>query len=134
MTLNLPTVLAVAGLLLWIAAQYGLIALALRDLLRRPVVRGGNRVAWALAILAVPFIGPLLYAAWHPGALPSAPRRLPRAPRRGIRPRPLALDAPDASGTCPPEICPPERPAPGAGLSERRRRRRRPLDQVGQGR
>ncbi len=123
MTPNLPTILSVAGLVLWIVAQYGLIALALRDLLRRPVVRGGNRVAWALAILAIPFVGPLAYAAWHPGVLPAAPRRLPRAPQRGVRPRSVPGAAVD--GTCPPEICPPEQtPA----LAAPGRRRRMPLD------
>ncbi len=125
MTLNLPTVLAVVGLLLWIAAQYGLIALALRDLMRRPVVRGGNRVTWTLVILAVPFIGPLLYVAWHPGVLPAAPRNFPRAPRRGARPRPIPPDDDAAPGTCPPEICPPEQAAVPASSG---RGRRRPLD------
>lgn len=133
-TPNLPTALTVAGLVLWIATQYALIAFALRDLLRRPVVRGGNKVAWALAILAVPFIGPLLYAAWHPGVLPRAPRRLPRAPRRGIRPRSVPLDEAAASGTCPTGICPPEQTTPAAAPPVRRRRQRQPLDHAGRAR
>ena len=122
MTLNLPTVLAVAGLVLWIVAQYGLVALALRDLLRRPAVRGGNKVAWGLAILAIPFVGPLVYAAWHPGVLPETPRRLSRAPRRGSRPRPASVGDTAASETCPPEICPPDQAVPAPAASPRRRR------------
>lgn len=53
-------------ILLLTAVQYGLIAIALRDLLRRPSVRGNNKVAWGLIILTLPFIGPLLYSYMGP--------------------------------------------------------------------
>ncbi|MGB3306972.1 MAG: PLD nuclease N-terminal domain-containing protein [Thermomicrobiales bacterium] len=43
-------------------AQYTLMAYALRDLWRRPRVRGDNKVIWGLAILCVPFAGALVYS------------------------------------------------------------------------
>jgi len=42
-------------------AQYTLMAYALRDLWRRPRVRGDNKVIWGLVILCVPFAGALVY-------------------------------------------------------------------------
>jgi hypothetical protein len=99
-------------LLPWIAAHYGLIALAMRDLLRRPAVRGGNPVAWGLVILGVPIAGPLAYAALHPGVLPARPPR----PRPARRPRRAALSA----GTCPAGVCPPD-PATADPATPRRR-------------
>jgi phospholipase D-like protein len=67
------------------AAQYGLTIYALRDLARRPSVRGNNKVAWGLVILTLPFFGPLLYTYMGPTSfLPRdrLPSRLPRRPRR----------------------------------------------------
>lgn len=58
-----------ALVLLLMAVQYGLIAIALRDLLRRPSVRGNNKVAWGLIILTLPFVGPLLYSYMGPTSL-----------------------------------------------------------------
>lgn len=43
------------------AAQYILAAQALRDLLRRPSVRGGNKTLWGIVILTIPIAGALLY-------------------------------------------------------------------------
>ncbi len=60
------------------AAQYGLVVYALRDLARRPRVRGDNKVVWALVILALPFVGALLYAAVGPTSF--LPRDEPLAP------------------------------------------------------
>ena len=78
---NLATVLLVVALLLWIGIHYGLIAWALRDLLLRPRVRGGNKIAWALLILIVPVVGPLVYAVYGPASF--LPRRVvPRG--RGV--------------------------------------------------
>src|SRR4051794_14783465 len=48
------------------AIQYGLAVYALRDLARRPSVRGGNKVTWALFILSIPVAGPLLYSYMGP--------------------------------------------------------------------
>jgi hypothetical protein len=59
----------------WVAAllvislamvQYGLIVITMRDLLRRPSVRGENKVVWGLVIVCLPFIGPLIYGYMGP--------------------------------------------------------------------
>ena len=44
---------------------YVLSAVALKDLYRRPGVRTGNKVGWALAILCLPIVGALLYEHWE---------------------------------------------------------------------
>lgn len=41
--------------------QYSLMYLAMKDLVRRPRVRGDNKVAWALVVLCVPILGALYY-------------------------------------------------------------------------
>jgi hypothetical protein len=73
------------AILLLAAAQYGLTIYAVRDLLRRPSVRGDNKIAWGLVILTLPFFGPILYAYMGPTSF------LPRA-RNPARPthRPAA--------------------------------------------
>ncbi len=43
------------------AAQYTLVFQAIRDLMRRPRVRGNIKSAWALLILCVPILGALAY-------------------------------------------------------------------------
>lgn len=57
--------------------QYGLIAYALRDLVRRSAVRGGSRFSWALVILCVPFAGPLIYGVMGPAGFLPRPNRPP---------------------------------------------------------
>lgn len=64
--------------ILWIAAQYGLAIWALRDLWQRPRVRGDNKVLWALLILIVPILGPILYSSLGPASF--LPRSTPRRP------------------------------------------------------
>lgn len=51
----------IAAILLFAAVYYGLAFVALRDLRRRPSVRGHNKTAWALAILCLPILGATLY-------------------------------------------------------------------------
>lgn len=47
-----------------IAIEFGLIVLALRDLIKRERrVRGDNKAVWALVILLISWIGPVLYFA-----------------------------------------------------------------------
>jgi len=93
---DLRTVLLVVALLLWIGIHYSLIAWALRDLALRPRVRGGNKVAWALLILIVPVIGPLVYAVYGPASFLSRPPLTPPRPRRpDDEPRPSRLDRRD---------------------------------------
>jgi len=78
----------VIAVLLLAAAQYGLTIYALRDLQRRPSVRGNNKVAWGLVIITLPFVGPLLYTYMGPTSFLPRERRANRAalrsaPRRG---------------------------------------------------
>ena len=56
-TLALATVIVAFGV-----AQYILVAQALRDLIRRPRVRGGNKMSWALLIICVPILGAFFYS------------------------------------------------------------------------
>ena len=67
-------------IVLWGSAQYGLAAYTLRDLQRRPRVRGDNKVAWALIILALPLVGALLYASIGPTSFLPRPNRPPTHP------------------------------------------------------
>jgi len=41
--------------------QLALIGIALRDLVRRERVKGGNKLIWGLVIVFVQYIGPILY-------------------------------------------------------------------------
>jgi len=41
--------------------QYSLMYLAMKDLVRRPRVRGDNKVAWAIIVLCLPIVGALWY-------------------------------------------------------------------------
>lgn len=72
--------------ILWIAAQYGLAIWALRDLWHRPRVRGDNKMLWALLILIVPILGPLLYSSLGPASfLPRSTSRRPEFRRPVLR-------------------------------------------------
>ncbi len=62
-------VLAVSGL------YYLLTALAIQDLMRRPVVRGDNKLVWVFVIVCIPIVGALTYG--YMGAASF----LPRSPR-----------------------------------------------------
>jgi hypothetical protein len=55
-TAMLATLIVILG-----AAQYALCVQAIRDLCRRPRVRGENKVLWALGILCVPIAGGIVY-------------------------------------------------------------------------
>ena len=67
------------AIVLWGAMQYGLVYYTLRDLLRRPRVRGDNKVVWALVILTLPLVGALLYASIGPTSFLPRGARLPAA-------------------------------------------------------
>ena len=73
--------LLVSAVLLWGAVQYGLMVWAVRDLMRRPRVRGGNKVLWCMLILTVPIVGALVYAMAAPLGPIIRPRRLFVSPR-----------------------------------------------------
>ncbi|MBA2518162.1 MAG: PLDc N-terminal domain-containing protein [Chloroflexia bacterium] len=74
-------------IVIWIVAQFGLAGWALRDLWQRPRVRGDNKVVWALMILMLPVVGPLVYSSFGPTSF---------LPRPG-RPRPPVSDPEDHS-------------------------------------
>ena len=56
-TLALATLVVAFGV-----TQYTLVVQAIRDLIRRPRVRGGNKMSWALLIICVPIFGAFLYS------------------------------------------------------------------------
>ena len=57
----LQTIILAALIVGFVCAQYILAVLAIRDLIRRPRVRGGNKVSWGLTILCLPIAGALIY-------------------------------------------------------------------------
>jgi len=61
-------------------AWYGLQVHALRDLRRRPRVRGDNKVLWALLILCLPIGGALIYLSAGPTSFIARPDGRPRSP------------------------------------------------------
>jgi len=88
---DLKTLLLILAVLLWAGVQYGLMTWALRDLMRRPRVRGENKMLWGLLILTVPVIGSVFYIS----VAPVSP--MARAPRLIVPPRRLtARDDPAA--------------------------------------
>ncbi len=71
--------------------QYGLMVYAIRDLRRRPRVRGSNKVLWALVVLCVPFAGALVYAVYGPTSFRDRPLPPPADPARRLGlPSPLS--------------------------------------------
>ncbi len=44
-----------------VVIQLVLIGIALRDLVRRKRVKGGNKLVWGLVIVFIQYIGPILY-------------------------------------------------------------------------
>jgi ATP/ADP translocase len=56
------TMVAVIGPL--IVIQLSLMIAALIDLARREAVRGGSKLVWALVIVLINIIGPILYLLW----------------------------------------------------------------------
>ncbi len=41
-----------------------LVVIAFRDLIKRKRVRGGNKVLWGILIIALEFVGPIIYLFW----------------------------------------------------------------------
>ncbi len=78
--MTVQTALAIALVAGLGAAQYILAFQSLRDLARRPRVRGGNKVAWALLILCLPIAGALIYSWMGPTSLLRRPQAPPAAP------------------------------------------------------
>jgi hypothetical protein len=77
--MSLQRWLLAATVIIIAAVQYGLVFYSIRDLARRPTVRGNNRVAWGLLILAVPLAGALIYGMMGPTSFLPRPNRPPRS-------------------------------------------------------
>lgn len=84
--MSVQTAIAIALVVGLGAAQYTLMIQALRDLVRRPRVRGGNKAAWGLLILCVPIVGALIYGWMGPTSLLRRPHS---ATERPVARRPL---------------------------------------------
>ena len=67
--MTLTSVLAAIAVVGLGTAQYILMVQALRDLARRSRVRGDNKMAWALLIMCVPIVGPVVYGWMGPTSL-----------------------------------------------------------------
>jgi hypothetical protein len=67
--MSLQTLFLALMVVLYGAAQYALMAQALRDLARRTRVRGDNKVLWGIVILTLPIAGALLYSWMGPTSL-----------------------------------------------------------------
>ena len=80
--MNVQTWLTAGLIVLAGAAQYGLMVYALRDLRRRPRVRGDNKALWALVVLCIPFAGALAYAVYGPTSFRDRPLPPPAHPDR----------------------------------------------------
>lgn len=59
--MSVSTLLLALAIIAFGGLQYTLVYQTIRDLMRRPRVRGGNKTSWALLILCVPILGPLAY-------------------------------------------------------------------------
>src|SRR4051812_40278249 len=73
--MSLERWLLAIAIVLVAALQYGLAIYTIRDMMRRPRVRGNNKVAWGLIVLALPFLGALLYGIMGPTSFISRPGR-----------------------------------------------------------
>lgn len=78
--MSLQTFLLATAIVGFGAAQYALMFHAMRDLLHRPRVRGGNKVLWGLVILCIPIGGALLYSWIGPTSFLHRPSRTLRLP------------------------------------------------------
>lgn len=67
--MSFMSLLAAIAIIGFGAVQYTLMFNALRDLLRRSRVRGGNKVLWGLVILCLPIGGALMYSWMGPTSL-----------------------------------------------------------------
>jgi hypothetical protein len=80
--MSLTTVLALIAIVAFGAIQYTLMFNALRDLIRRPRVRGGNKVLWGLTILCLPIAGALIYSWMGPTSFLARDQAQIAPPRR----------------------------------------------------
>lgn len=60
----MDTSVLLAVLVPLILIELGLLAWAVVDLVKRERVRGGNKLIWALVILFISTLGPIIYLVW----------------------------------------------------------------------
>jgi hypothetical protein len=72
--MDFTTLLAMIAIVAFAAAQYTLMINAIRDLIRRPRVRGDNKVLWGLTILCIPIGGALIYGWMGPTSFLARPQ------------------------------------------------------------
>jgi hypothetical protein len=87
-TMDLTKLLAMIAIIALAAVQYTLMYNAIRDLVRRPRVRGGNKVLWGLTILCIPIGGALIYGWMGPTSFLARPRTSREPTRRTTSPPP----------------------------------------------
>lgn len=78
--MSLQTLALATGVVIFGAIQYTLAIQALKDLVHRPRVRGGNKMSWALLILCLPIAGAFLYSWMGPTSFLG--HRIPTQPER----------------------------------------------------
>lgn len=82
--MSVQTILLALAILAFGGLQYTLVYQTIRDLMRRPRVRGGTKTPWALLILCVPVLGALAYGWLGPTSFLQA--------RAATKPEPVAQD------------------------------------------
>ncbi|HVL22536.1 MAG TPA: PLD nuclease N-terminal domain-containing protein [Thermomicrobiales bacterium] len=90
--MNLHNLVLATAIVAFGAAQYTLAFQAINDLVRRPRVRGGNKMTWAIAILCLPIAGALFYSWMGPTSF--LHRRAPMPVTRSAAPRATRTVAP----------------------------------------
>lgn len=80
--MSVQTIALALAVIAFGAAQYTLVYQAIRDLMRRPRVRGGNKMPWGLLILCVPIFGALAYGWLGPTSF--LQNRAAQQPRRQV--------------------------------------------------
>lgn len=60
----MDTSLLLAVVLPLILIEIGLLVWAIVDLVKRERVRGGNKLIWALIIIFISTLGPIIYLVW----------------------------------------------------------------------
>lgn len=84
--MSVQTVLLALAIIAFGGIQYTLVYQTIRDLMRRPRVRGGNKTSWALLILCVPILGALAYGWLGPTSFLASRSGTRRAP---VEPDPI---------------------------------------------
>jgi len=115
--MSVQTIALTLAVLAFGAAQYTLMVQAISDLMRRPRVRGGNKMSWALLILCVPILGPLAYGWLGPTSFLQA-RTATRREQQPVEQDPIIAYMSDVPATRPSNVTP-RRPRKSDAISGR---------------